>query len=70
MRNSELVEGIEVFDKLNNVIGTSKAAAKKVQTRHSTEMTVVQPVHTVAKGMGVPRCTVCFIQQVNVVHPF
>ncbi|XP_076439620.1 sideroflexin-5-like [Babylonia areolata] len=29
MRNSELVEGIEVFDKANNTIATSKAAAKK-----------------------------------------
>ncbi|KAL8594100.1 Sideroflexin-5 [Nucella lapillus] len=29
MRNSELVEGIEVFDKQENIIGTSKAAAKK-----------------------------------------
>lgn len=30
MRNSELVEGIEVFDRNGRVIGTSKAAAKKV----------------------------------------
>ncbi|PVD30616.1 hypothetical protein C0Q70_09889 [Pomacea canaliculata] len=29
MRNSELVEGIEVFDRNGRVIGTSKAAAKK-----------------------------------------
>ena len=33
MRNSELAEGIEVFDKLNNVIGSSKVAAKKVCTQ-------------------------------------
>ena len=30
MRNSELVEGIEVFDKNGTVVGTSKVAAKKV----------------------------------------
>ena len=29
MRNSELTEGIEVFDKDENVVGTSKIAAKK-----------------------------------------
>ena len=30
MRNSELSTGIEVFDKAEQVIGTSKVAAKKV----------------------------------------
>jgi tricarboxylate carrier len=30
MRNNELKEGIEVFDKSGNVLGTSKVAAKKV----------------------------------------
>lgn len=30
MRNSELVEGIEVFDRNQKVVGTSKVAAKKV----------------------------------------
>ena len=30
MRNSELTEGIAVMDSQNNVVGTSKVAAKKV----------------------------------------
>ena len=31
MRNNELNEGIDVVDDKNNVIGTSKVAAKKVK---------------------------------------
>ena len=30
MRNSELQEGIDVFDRYNRVVGTSRAAARKV----------------------------------------
>ena len=30
MRNSELSEGIEVFDSSNSIVGTSQIAAKKV----------------------------------------
>ncbi|KAK7110024.1 sideroflexin-5-like [Littorina saxatilis] len=45
MRNSELVEGIEVFDKDNNVIGSSRAAAKKaLEETALTRMILPAPI--------------------------
>ena len=41
MRNSELAEGIDVIDKDDNVMGTSKIAAKKVES-NSLVITVVK----------------------------
>ncbi|XP_012935542.1 sideroflexin-5 [Aplysia californica] len=45
MRNSELSEGIEVLDKSNNIIGTSKVAAKKALTETAiTRMFLPAPI--------------------------
>lgn len=42
MRNSELAEGIDVFDKNEKVIGTSKVAAKKVCVQYPVTLSYQQ----------------------------
>lgn len=45
MRNSELSEGIDVFDKKNNSVGTSKVAAKKALIETAiTRMVLPAPI--------------------------
>jgi hypothetical protein len=55
MRNNELNEGIDVVDDKNNVIGTSKVAAKKVKLNcwHTFSTDVAKKVEVILCNVSI-----------------